>query len=766
MPTFHIHIEGQVQGVGFRPYVFRVAKALGIVGTVSNGLDGVHIHFDTAGLPAQEFYLEILRNAPKRARILRHSMKPAPAYHFDSFAIIESEKEGTANLLLTPDLGLCDECKMDIQDAANRRNQYAFTTCIHCGPRYSIIKSLPYDRVRTTMDVFEMCEECRREYDSPDTRRHFSQTNSCPACPVNLQFYLKDKNGQFVQEGVKNDWRQVISSLEKGQTVAVKGIGGYLLICDATNPTAISLLRERKHRPTKPFALMYPDLPTLEKDALLSDKEIVEFHSIESPIVLCKMKKKPASGLCKEEIAPGLGRVGAMQPYTPLFQMLLSEWEKPIIATSGNLSGSPIFFEDIKAMKNFGDFADAFLTNDREILLPQDDSVVQYSTIHKQRIVLRRSRGFAPTYIHFNFGAYLNNALAMGADMKSAFALQHAGNTYISQYLGDLESFDTQENYDKTVKHLLQLLSIKPEKVLIDEHPGYYSAAKGKELAGLLNIPATAFQHHRAHFAAVLAENEMLETEEKVLGVIWDGLGWGYDGVNGNFWGGEFFSFQCGQMERIAHFDYFPLLMGDKMSREPRLSALAICQNLPEAEPLLRTMFSTTEWNFYQKIMKQPSQWMTSSVGRLFDAVAALLGLRTVSTYEGEAAMYLETLAASWAGKRDFPLKLSEPEIFSTSNIAQQIIYDLKTGIEKAEIAFKFHKTLAKVVRVTASKAATTKIAFSGGVFQNAFLIDCLIEEMKDDFDLYFHRDLSPNDECIALGQLTLDYLITKSVKR
>ncbi len=729
-------------------------------------------------------------------------MQEVDVEQFVDFQIVESDKTGKPNLLMTPDLGLCDDCRRELHDTADRRFNYPFITCINCGPRFSILNKLPYDRERTTMAPFTMCQPCQSEYNSPLTRRHFSQTNSCPDCAVELSFWAK-KTGQFEKNTSKpsNCISLAINALAEGNIIAVKGIGGYLLICDATNPAAVATLRERKKRPSKPFALMYPNLEILQKDAYINKTEAAAFGSIESPIVLCRLREHPSSGIDINGICPHLDRIGAMQPYTPLMELILSKWQKPIVATSGNLSGSPIFFEDEKALENLGAFVDAFLINNREILLPQDDSVVLFTPLHGQRIVLRRSRGYAPTYIHSGFENLPETVLAMGADMKSTFSLQHAGNSYISQYLGDLESYDTQENFDKTLQHFLRLFHARPERVIVDMHPAYFSTAKGQDLADELNVPVEAVQHHIAHFAAVLAENELLMCEEPVLGVIWDGTGWG--GLESTvhslqssvrrlqstvrqsatveindkttnlpvtglptedwrlktkIWGGEFFMFENGGFERVAHLDYFPHFLGDKMSKEPRLSALSLCYEMPEAEAFLRPLFTQQEWGLYQKKLARPGGMVTSSMGRLFDGVAALLGLQSRSSFEGEAAMRLEALAAG-SSKLEVNLKL--PPNFSLKNLLKNILADLIAGVDKQEIAFKFHLLLVRWIQEIAETQAVQKLAFSGGVFQNSLLVDLIISELGKKYELYFHKELSPNDECISFGQLAVSLPIT-----
>ncbi len=769
MNTFHIHIEGQVQGVGFRPYVFRLARLLGLPGTVCNGMDGVHVFFNAGEAEARQFYQKMMEALPRRARILRHRMERAASAAFEGFEIVESQDEGKVSLLITPDLGLCEDCRRELFDPADRRFAYPFTTCINCGPRYSIMRQLPYDRPRTTMAPFAMCPPCQAEYDSPLTRRHFSQTNSCPACPVTLSFLSKNENRQEGAFGtVTTDPAECIAlavhAIAEGKILAVKGIGGYLLVCDATNSASVATLRVRKNRPSKPFALMYPDLDSLQKDVQVGEAEATAFTSIESPIVLCRLLPAPASGLDLAGIAPHLDRTGAMQPYTPLMALILSKWGKPIVATSGNLSGSPIFFEDEKALEHLGLFADAFLINDREILHPQDDSVVLFTPEHSLPIVLRRSRGYAPTHIHRNFPDWQASVLAMGADLKSTFSLQHAGNTYVSQYLGDLESYDTQEHFDKTLRHFLRLFDARPERVLVDMHPTYFSSGKGRALAAEWSVPLLPVQHHVAHFAAVLAENELLESKEPVLGVIWDGTGWG-SGSNPEIWGGEFFLFNQGKFERVDCLDPFPHFLGDKMAREPRLSALALCRDLPAAEPLLRPHFTEKEWALYRKMLASPGGMTTTSVGRLFDGVASLLGLQQKSSFEGEAAMRLEVLARDCLGKSR-SIGAAPGRHGVRQAMVEAVVAGLLAGRDKAEIALSFHQALVQWAGSVARQQGVRQVAFSGGVFQNALLSDLIVDGLGGEFDLYFHRSLSPNDECVSFGQLVFAFMETAALGR
>ncbi|HMO40149.1 MAG TPA: carbamoyltransferase HypF [Saprospiraceae bacterium] len=753
MTTFQIQLAGQVQGLGFRPFVYRLAQEMALAGWVSNDVNGVHIEINATEAIAEVFVQRLLKEAPVSAIVTKFEFQKSEFQAFTKFEIRHSNKTGSPSLLLTPDLGLCKACRNELYDTQNRRYQYAFTTCTHCGPRYSIIRRLPYDRLHTSMAAFPMCRNCHSEYENVHDRRYYAQTNSCPQCAIELTLW--NAVGQCLSTQPAEVLNRTVQFLEAGKILSIKGIGGYLLVADATNADAIRTLRARKHRPAKPFALMYPNQETLLGDAEATEAELAAYNSIESPIVLFQTKEQPASGIHKDLIAPYLQHLGAMQPYTPLFELLCRAFGRPLLATSGNVSGSPIFFQDAEARAHLSAIADFFVCNNRDIVTPQDDSVVRFSGRYQQRVVLRRSRGYAPTWSVA--GALpLPNALAMGADLKSAFALSHQGNTYLSQYLGDLENFATQNNYRHSLAHLTEVLRAHPTQVIVDKHPQYFSTQLGQEIAEQQGLPVLSVQHHRAHFAAVLAEHQLLDTREPVLGIIWDGTGMGDDG---HIWGGECFLYCRRVFKRVAHFERFPHLLGNKMPLEPRLSALSLCRDHPEAEALLHNKFSEREWTLYQKMVAQPPILYSTSVGRLFDGVASLLGLQDVSTYEGEAAMRLEALARSYFRRGIFPIEPywhNAEYCFDTSEWAGRILEDIFAGKETAFIAARFHWSLAKSVQALAERLGFRQIAFSGGVFQNTLLVDLLMHTLADTHQLYFHQQLSPNDECIAFGQLAL----------
>lgn len=745
MRWVHIHIEGLVQGVGFRPFVFKSATELNLKGWVCNGVDGVHIETGGTDKHVEKFINHLKEKAPEESFVTRFSMEDISEIQVEDFQIVESNPLGTPNLLITPDLGLCDACRDDINTSTNKRYHYPFTTCTHCGPRYSILKSLPYDRHTTSMETFTMCPECETEYHDAHNRRHFSQTNSCPTCTIPLR--LVDNKGTELTTNWNEALSILIKRLKAGEIAAVKGIGGYLLMTDATNKAAIKKLRFRKHRPTKPFAVMYPDVAMLKQDANLTEQEIKAFQSIQSPVVLVKAKEKIESGICLQEIAPGLQHIGAMRPYTAMFELLLKEWGKPIIATSGNVSGSPIVFDDHQAMEELRTIADVFLMHDREIQISEDDSVVRFSQNH--RVIIRRSRGYAPTFINTDFTSGQECILAMGADVKSAFALQANGRVYISQYLGDLETYESQEFYRHTLDHLLSLVRVRPERIIIDAHPNYFSSQLGRQLGTLWQIPVEEGYHHEAHAWSVLAENKLLESKEPVLCVVWDGTGYGEDQQS---WGGEFFRYEKQSFKRVSHLSYVSVWQGDIMAHEPRLSAFFMCRDFLK-ETSLRSKFNDTEWSYYSKLIQSKNTLHTSSIGRLFDAVASLLNVCDHNTFEGEAAMLLETVATKEKCLSRYKIEWIQ-NTFDAESLIKQILIDVDHHVPVARIAFKFHAWLADVIYSVASQYKIKNIALSGGVFQNALLINLIEEALPSGTNLYLHKALSSNDENISLGQL------------
>lgn len=750
MNTWRLHIKGQVQGVGFRPFIYRLAKDMGLDGWVSNTSDGVHLEINSSKTQLDDFVEKIYQLAPPLARITGHQEHKINLKKFSDFQILPSEEHSFPNLLLTPDTSLCLNCKEELYQPQNRRYHYPFITCTNCGPRYSIIQQLPYDREMTTMNVFSMCSICNPEYENPLDRRFYSQTNSCPKCEIKLSLFNNQK--RLITKNSKQIIKKITQLWEEGKIIAIKGIGGYLLTCDAQNEQVIRELRKRKHRPSKPFALMYPNYNSLAIEMDLQKEERRELQHHVAPIVLLSPVLEILS-----TIAPNLNQIGVMLPYTPLYEMLLKTFGKPIIATSGNISNSPIVFEDKKALEQLSSIADFVLMNNREIVVPQDDSVIKFTSLNKQKIILRRSRGLAPNYINAELSLVQNTILSAGALLKSTFTFLHQGNVFVSQYLGDLESFDTQENYRQTVHHFFDLFKSKPEIILCDLHPDYASSQFAAQLAQELNLPLFKIQHHLAHFSALLGEHNLIHSEEPILGVIWDGTGLGEDG---QIWGGEFFIYDNHQFERYAHLEYFDFILRNKMPKEPRISALSLSKNNPEVMAFIQKKFSEEEWRVYTTILNKESPLKTSSMGRLFDAVASLLNVCDQQSYEGEAALILENLALDYFKSygMDFPESYFSKSIQNNSLKYEaaifKIIQDIQNGKTKNFIAAKFHYSLVQSILEIAINASVRKIAFSGGVFQNGVLVDLLLHYLGKDYKLLFHQDLSPNDENISFGQL------------
>ncbi len=743
-----------MQGVGFRPFVYQLAKQLHLTGYVINSSNGVHIYCNADEPITDHFYNLVVETAPALAKITTRSINKIPFQHYVGFTINESETGGVVNLLLTPDYGICAACSTEMHDRNNRRYQYPFITCAQCGPRYSIINQLPYDRSKTTMHPFNMCVACNEEYHNPNNRRHYAQTNSCESCGVKLAMF--SQTGEQLFGNNSTIINKAVQALRQQQIVAVKGIGGYLLLCDATNETVVKELRKRKHRPQKPFALLYPNIQAVLNDFELSTHEADALVSQAAPIVLLQKKAEAVTKLADYAIAPGLSQLGVMLPYAPLLQLIAGTFKQPLIATSANVSDSPIIYNDKDAKEKLSAIADCIITHNREIAAPQDDSVLRFSTVSKQPIISRRARGLAPSY--FSYRPKTNKTmLATGALLKSSFTFVTSGNTFISQYLGNTNSYDAQQTYKALVQHYISCFHQGPELVIADKHPLYFSTEFAAFISKHFSCALVQVQHHKAHAAAVLAENQLLQSEMPVACVVWDGTGIGDDG---NIWGGEFFVYQNNSLDRCFHFDYFPTILADKMAKEPRLSAMAICSKIGLSENILKEKFSETEWKLYQKLLAVKNNLQCSSVGRIFDAVASLLNICDKQSYEGEAALLLEALAQQYFEINGYHfttgycIEDAHISTIPTAAIFSGIVTDIINGKAANYVAAKFHYSLVQLVKSVANTMQVKHIAFSGGVFQNAVLVHLLHYYVEPDFQLYFHTSLSPNDENISFGQM------------
>ncbi len=745
LSTYKIICNGRVQGVGFRPHVSKLAKSLGLTGNVSNNEHGVTIFVSGAEQHLSRFYKELIENPPPVARIRTHEIIKSDWVKFDRFEIVHTQTTDKLNLALTPDFAICKTCSSEISDTENRRYLYPFTTCVNCGPRWSITNTFPFERAHTSIHKFSMCPVCKAEYEDPNARRYHSQTNSCPNCGIGMQ--LEDRQGNLIEAGAADIFKKISELIGNGKILAIKNTGGYLLCCDAGNSEVINKLRDLKRRPKKPFAILYPSLDLLKKEIVLGHDQITALSGPERPIVIVSSDGFKGQ-LALNELAPGLNQLGVMLPYTGILELLAREFGRPLVATSGNIHGSPIISSKDKALELISHVADYFLHHNLSISNPQDDSVIKFSFRNRQKVFFRRSRGFAPNYFDFVPNTK-TKILALGGHLKSTIAFSPNDYLYLSQYLGNLDHYEVYARFVETIAVFTHIFKEVPDCILVDKHPAYLSTQYGGELSVKMKVPVYKIQHHMAHFASVLGEHHLFGNDHDVLGVVWDGTGYGDDG---HIWGGEFFNYRDGEMRRTGHFEYFHWLAGDKMSKESRLSLFSL--NNDAKATFLSDKFSAQEIAIYTSI-KASNKLQTSSVGRLFDALASLLGFCDMNSYEGEGAILLENAV------RDYDPALLKiyvrPE--ADGNVPTHVLWtnlykDFLEGLEKEDIILNFLFTLANVVIDMAQLKGIRKIALSGGVFQNTMLIDMIKELSENKFDLFFNRNLAPNDENISIGQL------------
>ncbi|WP_445956723.1 carbamoyltransferase HypF [Yeosuana sp.] len=745
LKTYQITFSGQVQGVGFRPYIYSLAKEFLLQGTVSNNEEGVIIFVSGLEESIQSFYSKLIQFPPPVSRIKDSKIFQIEDKIFDAFKIILSKKGGQLNVSLTPDFAICNDCQSDIVNQENRRFNYPFTTCVNCGPRWAITGNFPFEREHTSINDFPMCEECMEEYTNPLDRRFHSQTNTCQTCGIEL--FLVDNSDEKLEVSKDALFKNVASLLSEGKIIAIKNTSGYLLCCNAENEQVIKELRDKKNRPNKPFAILYPSLDHLKNELQLDEVHVRSLTSTERPINIISLKGYSGK-IVLNEVAPGLNQLGVMLPYSGILQLLANELSFPVVATSGNIHGSPIISENDEAFEKLKHVADYFLQHNLSITHPQDDSVVKYSNRFNQGVLFRRSRGHAPNYFNASVKSD-KKIMALGAHLKSSIAYYPNEYLYISQYLGNLDSFDVYQRFTKTALNFINLFEQKPQVILVDSHPTYESTLYGTELAKQLKSELFKVQHHKAHFASVLGEHDLLDSNEKILGVIWDGTGLGDDR---QIWGGEFFKYQLNNIDRISHFEYFNWLAGDKMSKEPRLSLLSLSNT--EMQPILKDKFSKEEQAIYQSLMVK-NKLKTSSVGRLFDAVASLLGICDINTYEGEAAILLENQIFDYNINdcKSYCTEL-ETDLIPTEKLFYNLFLDFNKGNSRENVIANFLFTLASLIYQTADIHYIKNIACSGGVFQNTTLIDMVKELGKGEYKLFFNRNLAPNDENISFGQI------------
>jgi hydrogenase maturation protein HypF len=751
--TLRISVQGIVQGVGFRPFVYRLAHRLGLAGTVANNGEGVTIH--VAGEPpALEAFVQALRTeAPPVARIIALAVQAAdPVPDQTGFHILPSERSARPSTQIAPDIALCDDCRADISDPRNRRYRYPFTNCTNCGPRFSIVEHIPYDRPNTSMRVFPMCADCSREYHDPLDRRFHAQPNACPVCGPQLSWH--DSQGAPLAGECLQHCAQ---ALAEGRVVAIKGLGGFHLAVDGCSEAAVALLRTRKNRPAKPLAIMVRDPETAVRFARLSTQETTLLTSPEHPIVL--VTRRTDSPLA-QGVAPGLGVVGLMLPYTPLHHLLFAQAQTPValVMTSGNRSDEPICTGNEEALIRLRGLADYFLLHNREIVTRVDDSVAR---IMEGRIrLLRRARGYSPVPVVLRQPTA--DLLACGGEMKNSFCIVRNNEAYLSQHIGELTTMENHAFFRESIDHLQAVLEVQPQRTACDLHPDYLSS----RYAHTLGLPCVEVQHHHAHIGAVLAEQGV---EGPVLGVVLDGTGYGGDST---VFGGEvYWADRCG-FNRIGRLSHLPLPGGDRAATEPwRMGVSLLYRGLgpdglvEERLPApLRTIAAEKRELLTQMITKGVNSPLTSSCGRLFDAVSALTGLCLLSTYEGQAAMLLEHqagLVAQGAAGEAYPAHLrpvADTLILDSAPLAGLIVRDLAAGVPVPVIARRFHRWLVDglVEMLTTLRQATglTTVVLSGGCMQNALLFETLAERLRTAaFSVHAGELVPMNDGGIALGQ-------------
>lgn len=747
-PTFQITISGIVQGVGFRPFVYNAAIQFNLKGFVSNNEFGVVIIVQEEEKTIREFVSHIQKRHPKKGIINTIQVSEIEMEErFNLFFIKPTEKGISINAPLTPDFAICKNCKGEILDPQNSRYYYPFTSCTACGPRYAIAEKFPFERENTTMNTFKMCETCLEEYNNPKDIRFHSQTNSCPDCGIHILF--TDNNGTAISVTNKEIFESVSEKLNEGKIIAVKNTSGYLLLCDAANNETVQELRNRKKRLKKPFAVLFPDFKQIKKHLLPHKTEKKLLKSAQAPIVILPIKNQ--KDLAVNQIAPNMKTIGAMLPNSGILYLISNLFQKPLVATSGNFNGSPLFSNQNEAVQSLNSIADYYLHHDLEIQNAQDDSVIRFSGKNKQKIVLRRARGLAPNSNNFNLNKTSEKILCLGAALKNTITISVNQQTYQSEYIGNVLHYDTYKRFEKRIQNYQLFFDFDPQTIVYDQHPDYEN---NKIVSDFLkenpSLKTIKIQHHEAHFAAILGEKNLWKKPE-ILGVIWDGSGFGSEN---QIYGGEFFRYNQNEITRIGHLEYYPWILGDQMALNPKIAALSISNNDVYFQPF----FNKNELKVYSSLIEKNAV-KTSSMGRLIDAAAFILGFKETISFEGETGMFLENLAQQAFSKSNFKLKdyLKDEgitNIIPAKKLLLEIVKEFQNNTECAVIALNFHYTLVKYIEKTALFSKSEEIAFSGGVFQNSVLVDLIIDHLQPNYKLHFHEILSPNDENISFGQL------------
>jgi hydrogenase maturation protein HypF len=747
----HLRVEGIVQGVGFRPFVYALATGLGLGGLVGNDVDGVFAEIEGSPEAVEEFLVTLRRDGPPLASIERIVTAPLPPDGGTVFRIVASQPGGERRTHLAPDTATCADCLAELDDPGNRRFGYPFINCVNCGPRFTIITGVPYDRPLTTMAAFRMCAECAAEYHDPANRRFHAQPICCASCGPGL--WLNDGIGPTEgtsQENFADIFKKSADLLTAGRVLAVKGLGGYHLAVDATSDQAAAALRARKHREDKPFAVLVADVDQARALCEVDDPAAVALASRRRPIVL--LAKRAGNGIAAP-VAPGNRQLGVLLAYTPLHHLLLRALGRPMVLTSGNVCDEPIAYTDDDARQRLAGIADAFLYHDRAIAIRTDDSVVR--PWRGTEAVLRRARGYAPEPLRVPV-SFPRPVLACGAELKSTFCLGKGDHAVISQHLGDLENAATLAAFTSGITHFRRLFDVEPRVIAHDLHPEYLSTKYALDLAGQADTELVGVQHHHAHIASCLADNGVTA---EVIGVAFDGTGFGTDGT---IWGGEFLTGGLARADRAGHLAAVPMPGGAAAIRQPwRMAAAYLDAAYPEGAPELDVARrNSAQWEAVRRLARRGvNAPLTSSAGRLFDAVAAILGIRDQVNYEGQAAIELEQLASP-GERRGYPVRVSGGDVLTIpgAELVRQVTDDLIAGTPADVIAARFHRAVAGLIVATCSalreRTGLGTVALSGGVFQNLLLLTTAVAGLEAaGFTVLTHSRVPCNDGGISLGQ-------------
>ena len=742
-----IYLNGIVQGVGFRPFVFKLAEKLKVNGWVNNSSHGVTIHAEGHNLDL--FYDHLINDAPPLAQIVTARSVVIEPKDYKTFEIVESDVEAESDVLISPDVATCQNCLKDIADRKNRFYQFPFTNCTNCGPRYTIIRDVPYDRALTSMSEFPMCKSCAFDYENPRDRRFHAQPVACKNCGPKLQLFdalARPLPGLGMDE------------LAEGKIIAVKGLGGFHLVCDARNAGAVRRLRERKERGSKPFAVMARSIAKASNEVNICAKEKELLTSPAAPIVILERKLAVSGGL-PDDIAPGLHTLGVVLPYTPLHHLLFEGPFDFLVMTSANLSGCPLVYKNEEALKSLQGIADYFLMHDRDIFHPCDDSVVQ--VIGVETVFFRRARGYVPLPILMASFQVKKPLLGLGGDLKNAFCLAFGQRAFVSQYLGDMEGYENLERFHQELESFQRVVNITPDSIAYDKHPNYQTTRFALEQ----DWPKQAVQHHHAHLVSVLGE---WDRTEPTLGVICDGTGFGEDRC---IWGFEFLYGNSVSYERKAHLEYLGLPGGDAGAKQPLRIAYSYLKTLftgevwEKTQPLWSALSMTERQILDRQIETGVQVFQTSSAGRLFDAVSGLLGVCRKVTYEGQAAIELESVATRFVKSNDekhYPYEVRVENavlILGVNALFEALVNDLLRGVSQEEIAYRFHITMARVIVDLAVRLGVESgpLVLSGGVFQNKLLTEAVLKDCKEKgIRVLRSRTLPPGDGGLAFGQLLI----------